>query len=310
MQSWSLERKIRVSQTRIIEFAQKTMNEIYVSFSGGKDSTVLLDMVRRVYPDTKAVFVDTGLEYPELREFVKTVDNVVWLKPEMNFKKVITAYGYPVISKEVARCVDVAQRHPDGRTAQLFNPNSDRVKEKTEKYGKNWGRGYVKYQYLLDAPFKISNKCCDVMKKKPTKKYTKETHTYPIIGTMACESKVRENAWLNTGCNIFDKSQSKCLPMSFWTEQDVLRYLKEFNIDYAQIYGDIEQQEDGKYYTTGLDRSGCVYCLYGIQLEREPNRIQKLKSTHPQIYNFCLKSVQDSGLGIKNVLEYIKVPYK
>lgn len=68
MQSWSLQRKIQVTQTRIIEWYQKNNGKVYVSFSGGKDSTVLLDLARRIYPDIPAVFIDTGLEYPELRE--------------------------------------------------------------------------------------------------------------------------------------------------------------------------------------------------------------------------------------------------
>lgn len=66
MQAWSLERKIRVTQTRIIEWYQHYKGQVYVSFSGGKDSTVLLDLARRIYPEIPAVFVDTGLEYPEI----------------------------------------------------------------------------------------------------------------------------------------------------------------------------------------------------------------------------------------------------
>lgn len=58
-----------------------------MAFSGGKDSTVLLDIARKIYPDIEAVYNDTGLEYPELREFVKTIDNVTWLRPKENFKK-------------------------------------------------------------------------------------------------------------------------------------------------------------------------------------------------------------------------------
>lgn len=105
MQSWSLQRKIQVTQTRIIEWYQKNNGKVYVSFSGGKDSTVLLDLARRIYPDIPAVFIDTGLEYPELREFVKSISNVVWLKPDMNFRKVIETYGYPIISKNVSRAI-------------------------------------------------------------------------------------------------------------------------------------------------------------------------------------------------------------
>ena len=96
MQSWNLSKKIMVTQTRIMEWYTKNNGKVYVSFSGGKDSTVLLDLTRRIYPDIPAVFIDTGLEYPELRDFVKTIPNVIWIKPEMNFRKVIETYGYPL----------------------------------------------------------------------------------------------------------------------------------------------------------------------------------------------------------------------
>ena len=82
MQAWPLERKIRVTQAKILEWYHHYGGKVAVSFSGGKDSTVLLDLARRAFPDMPAVFVDTGLEYPEIREFVKTVPNVTWLRPE------------------------------------------------------------------------------------------------------------------------------------------------------------------------------------------------------------------------------------
>lgn len=247
------------------------------------------------------------MEYPELRDFVKTIDSVVWLKPEMNFKKVIETYGYPIISKEISGLVEVAKHKPNGKVAQLFDPNSERVKEKTLKYGKSWGNAYVRWGNLLDAPFKVSNKCCNISKKAPAKKYEKITGNHPFIGTMACESKIRKNGWLQTGCNIFDSNRPKSMPLSFWTEQDILHYIKEFDLKYAPIYGEIKQDKDGKYYTTGLQRSGCVYCGFGCHLEKEPNRFQKLKKTHPKIWNYCMKDLESGGLGMKNVLEYIGV---
>lgn len=95
MQGWSLERKIRVTQTRIMEWYMRYDGQVFISFSGGKDSTVLLDLARRVYPDIPAVYVDTGLEYPELRDFVKTKDNVIWLRPRYPFTQILEKYGYP-----------------------------------------------------------------------------------------------------------------------------------------------------------------------------------------------------------------------
>ena len=111
-QALPLDIKVSMTQQRIREWINEFGVEgVYVSFSGGKDSTVLLHLVREMYPDVPAVFVDTGLEYPEIREFVKTFENVEWLKPKMNFKQVIQKYGYPFISKEVSECVYGARKY-------------------------------------------------------------------------------------------------------------------------------------------------------------------------------------------------------
>lgn len=112
MQSLPLSIKVRMTQNRIRGWVNEYGEEgVYVSFSGGKDSTVLLDMVRKMYPDVLAVFVDTGLEYPEIREFVKNFDNVEWLRPKKTFRQVIEEYGYPFISKEVSDKVHGARMY-------------------------------------------------------------------------------------------------------------------------------------------------------------------------------------------------------
>lgn len=126
MQSLPLEAKIRMTKYRIRQWVEYYGEDgVYVSFSGGKDSTVLLDLVRQMYSNVTAVFVDTGLEYPEIREFVKTFSNVVWLKPKKNFKQVITEYGYPFISKEVSDKVDGARKY-----MQALNDAQSRERER------------------------------------------------------------------------------------------------------------------------------------------------------------------------------------
>lgn len=299
MQSWDLDRKIAVSSTRIAEFFTKFPNEIYVSFSGGKDSTVLLHLVRRLYPDTPAVFVDTGLEYPELREFVKTIDNVIWLKPKMNFKKVIENYGYPAISKEQAQYI-----------SEYRTTKSEKLKD-IRWNGNKWGRGKIskKWRFLIDAPFLITHKCCFVMKKNPSKKFEKESGLHPIVGTMACESQNRTSDWKRNGCNAFNTKRPISKPLSFWTEQDIFEYIKRYNLQYASVYGDIIKNEQGKYCTTKCDRTGCVFCLFGIQDEPEPNRFQRLKETHPKLYEYCLKPWDKGGLGMKEVLDFLHIKY-
>lgn len=307
LQNQPLERKIRITQTRIIEWYQRYNGQVYVSFSGGKDSTVLLDIARRVYPDIEAVFVDTGLEYPEIKEFVKTFDNVTILRPKMSFKQVIEKYGYPVISKRVAGYVESSKRNPHCKRAQYL---------KGEIENSLYGNG--KYAYLIDAPFKISENCCNVMKKQPMKNFCKKTGKHPIIGTMASESISRTVTWQKKGCNSFDKLDPTSQPLSFWTEQDVLRYLKLTELPYATVYGDIVPKSKvvgqlaldevpTALMTTGVNRTGCMFCMFGVHLEKEPNRFQQMKITHPKQYDYCIR--EENGLGLGKVLDYINVKY-
>lgn len=297
MQAWPLERKIQVTQAKIIEWYLHYGGMVAVSFSGGKDSTVLLDLARRAFPDIRAAYVDTGLEYPELREFVKTVPDVVWLRPDMPFPKVIETYGYPVISKEVARRIYYARKGSLWAIQHLNGKNRDGSSSVFAERFKRWA-------FLADAPFLVSDQCCQVMKEKPLDRFRKETGLQPIIGTMACESRRRQKAYLDTGCNAFTKAKPSSQPMSFWMEQDVLQYLKMTGIPYASgIYGDIIE-EKGKLTTTGAKRTGCMFCMFGVHLEKSPNRFEKMALTHPKQHDYCI-----NRLGCGKVLDYIGVPY-
>lgn len=304
MQSWDLNRKIMVTQTRLTEWYQRNDGKIYISFSGGKDSTVLLHIARKLFPAVHAVYIDTGLEFPELRNFVKTIDNVTWLKPEMDFRTVIQNYGYPLISKDVARFIYTARRCPNGKVAARFEPNN----EHDQKYGDRYS--VAKWKFLLDSDIPISHKCCDIMKKDPAKKYEKETGNKPVVATMACESQERRTQWLQYGCNVFSDRRPISRPMSFWTEQDVLEYIVKYNLGYASVYGDIILNKNGKLKTTGEQRTGCVFCGFGVQAEKEPNRFQCRKQTHPKLWEYCMKPWDKGGLGMKEALEFINVSIK
>ena len=249
---------------------------VYISNSGGVDSTVLSDLVHRVYPDVPDVFVDTGLEYPELREFIKSKPNVITLRPTMNFVEVIKKYGYPIGSKRISTYVETARRKPDSKRAKYLSGEA-RTKYITPG----------KWLPLTKTTFRVSGECCRVMKKDPMKKYKKDTGKVPIIATMAHESANREILWLKFGCNAYKASDPKSQPMSFWTEQDVLQYIKENNLPIASVYGEVKF-ENGKFSTTGCNRTGCIFCAFGCHLDKEPSRFQRLKETHPRQYEYCI----------------------
>ena len=307
MQAWSLERKIQVTQTRIIEWYQHWGGQVYIAFSGGKDSTVLLDLARRIYPDIPAVFSDTGLEFPEIRKFVATKENVERVTPEMQFNKVISKYGYPVIGKKQARFIRDLRHKGDQNAAtknlRITGFNQSGIYCPSMKLSKKW-------IYLKDAPFDISEQCCEIMKKNPLSQYVKKTGRQPIVGTMCEESGIRKMAWISRGCNVFDAKKPLSTPMAFWTEQDVLRYLRDFEIPYCSVYGEIKEDENGDLYTSGERRTGCMFCMFGAHLEKEPNRFQRMKITHPRQWEYCMKSVEEGGLGLATVLDYIGVKYE
>jgi 3'-phosphoadenosine 5'-phosphosulfate sulfotransferase (PAPS reductase)/FAD synthetase len=147
------------------------------------------------------------------------------------------------------------------------------------------------------------------MKKNPLKKYQKETGRKPFIGTMAGESQNRYKTWLKNGCNAFDSPTPTSRPLSFWTESDILQYIVENDLPYASVYGEIIKGENG-YFTTGCDRTGCMFCLFGCHLEKAPNRFQKMKETHPRQYDYCMRSREEKGLGLREVFDYIGVNYE
>ena len=184
-----------------------------------------------------------------------------------------------------------------------------------------------KYKFFLEAPFEISNMCCNVMKKEPVHKYTRKTGRMPITAQMASESRLRTQKWVQNGCNGFEMKNPISNPMAFWTEQDILEYIVKYNIPICSVYGDIVEdyekvgQVEGQMSlsdfglkdckpkiplkTTGCSRTGCMFCGYGCHLEKSPSRFEKMKETHPKTYEYIMKPWEDGGLNYKEVIDWI-----
>ena len=326
------------SLLRIREWYDYWNGDVIVSFSGGKDSTVLAHLVHENYPNVPLVFSNTGLEYPEIQQFSRKM-GAEFVRPKMSFSEVISRYGYPIISKENAEAIYYARRIRNGggyattgrkrnelngtRLAGDTNPSRsgrEKLHDGRRKYDewRDWRRESIagvgafseeagsifnKSKWLplcRDAQFQISHMCCSVMKKGPLNAYQRKNKVYPYIGTLTEESKLREQAWIRHGCNAYEGTHKTSQPMSFWTEQDILRYICDEGLEIASVYGDIVAVDDAGFQyepmpglgtrlkCTGCQRTGCIFCGFGAHLEKGETRFQRLAKTHPKQYEYCM----------------------
>ena len=281
LKSSSLDIKIMKSKQLIQEsihiYGEK---HIYVSYSGGKDSTVLSHLARELYPDILHIFSNTTCEYPE------TIEHVKWEKNEnnmnllivspfdrlnksWNFKRVVKQYGFPLYSKVIANAIRTYRR---AKTEQTRQNSIDYITRRFK-------------QFLPLKDYNISDKCCEKLKKTPLKQAARKLDmNCALIGTLAEESRQREMDWINFGCNVFNvKKDNQSRPLSFWTEQDIYNYIKLHHLKISNLY------------SMGYKRNGCMFCGFGIEydIENGKNRYERLAETHPKSYQYLISNFKD-----------------
>ncbi len=288
-QALPLETKLAMTQYRIkewIRFCVESGKDPIVMFSGGFDSSVLLHITRDINRTVKGLFINTGIEFPEIYDHVRSTPDIITSRFVRPFLWVIEKYGYPVISKKVAMGVDRFNTTKDPLQKELrlhggINPTSGKKQYRTIP---------IKWHYLTKAPFKITERCCYFLKKKPAVNITKKGY-YPLVGTLACESSIRQEQYIKTGCNITTGPNPQSKPLSFWTQADIKEYAKQNNVKISEIYN------------MGYDHTGCVFCMFGIHKEKGKNRFQLLHDTHPKLWKYCMEK-----LDIRMVMDYINLP--
>ncbi|MGL5050676.1 MAG: phosphoadenosine phosphosulfate reductase family protein [Fusobacteriaceae bacterium] len=291
LQALPLDIKIMKTEARISEFVEHFgLDGVYVSYSGGKDSEVLVDIVRRLYPEVKIVFINTGVELPGIYKQVamrkRSGWNIEYVLPKKRFVDIVKDFGFPVVSKEQA-----------GYIYEHNNTKSEELK-KLRLEGKNgsW-KISEKWKFLLDADFKISGKCCYYLKKEPANRYERKTKRRPITGMMAQESSIRKVAYLKSGCNAFDAKRQISAPLGFWLEKDIWDYINQYELEISE-----------EYTVNGRLRTGCAYCLFGANQEEcktGTNNIMRLKKDYPLLYKFVIEK-----LGYNKIMTTLNLKWK
>ena len=293
--------KTKLAETRIREWYENWNGPVYLSYSGGLDSTALLHMIRKIIgEEVPAVFSNTGLEFPEIVRFARKASGEfqeIYPKKKngerATFKWVVETYGFPIISKETATKVRKLRHGNLSKKYRNYLLNGD-------ERGK-FGMLAKKWQFLTGVKFDITEQCCDVMKKRPFKEYAQKTGRVPYVGTTQDEGFRRAHQYAHTGCNVYDGNTIKSQPLGPWNRQDILRYIVENDVEICSIYGDIRQSPSGIYYTTGEQRTGCMFCAFGAHMEDCPNRFQRMTKTHPKHWEICM-NLKNNGVRYQDAL--------
>jgi len=304
MEEWQLQQKqslplnIKISMTkrRVTEWYHKYNGMVYISYSGGKDSEVLLHIVKELFPDVPIVFIDNGVEETRLHALKKAE---VIMYPKKPILKIWKEDGLPFPSKQQANYIrKVKHTNSDYLRSRLLTGIMKDGSKTMFKLSKKW-------LPIVKSNIEVSDRCCWYLKKEPFKRYNKESGRKPFIGNMATDGMERKKQYKQHGCFNLDKEQ--CMPLGFWTEQDVLQYIITFNLDYAkEQYGDIIKI-NGLLKTTKAKRTGCFPCGFGVHLEKEPNRFQRMEEENPRLHNIILHKWVDGAMG--KLLDLCNVNY-
>lgn len=262
LQSLPLEFKIRKAiQTLEAAADRYGIDNLILAYSGGRDSEVLSHLIAHVWKKRILhIFSNTTCEYPEtlqrIQEKFKEEDiDIVMVSPDMSFSQVVKRYGFPMISKNISKSIRIYRRTKSEETAY-------RIKDYMERREKKWVNA-------LECPF--SEECCEKLKKMPMRRFQKVFgYECSIVGTLAAESRQRTKEWVETGCNAFNNSQPKCMPLATWLPEDIKEYCEKYNVKINKLY------------QMGYSRNGCMYCGYGCHLQGDgENRLKLLAKTHP-----------------------------
>jgi 3'-phosphoadenosine 5'-phosphosulfate sulfotransferase (PAPS reductase)/FAD synthetase len=224
----------------------------------------VLHLILKYRPDIPVLFNDSGVEFPETREFVEKLAslwnlNLHIAKPKENedFWACAKKYGWPILGKSVSSNVERALR-------------TGNIRDKLSFLEKK----------LVENQVRISTRCCQFTRENPSKQVEKELNAdLKILGIMASESRARVRLWTDHGDHYYVKRYFstkegiwKVSPISIWTENDIWEYHRVYNIPYCRLYD------------MGHKRNGCWPCAMGFRY----GHLERLRKSHPKLFNFLI----------------------
>ena len=327
----SYEDKLDVATARVLEWTEicADAGKNYAVSVGGLDSIVLLLFVRKILGECEGISV-SSLEDTSIQRVHKEL-GVTAIKPDMNFHQVLNTYGFPVLSKQLAGKIEHLQipREKADQRKLYYNhalmtgetgPWGGFVYSESMKLDDNilelFGGHYAEDRPDLNcqcAPFKVSDRCCEVMKEAPSRRYQKEHDIYPFLGLMQIEGGQRRFSLRKYGCNYVGKDTVRSCPFNYFSRQDLLTLALDLKAPVPEVYGEIVRDPDGRLRTTKAQRTGCNMCGFGIHLESRPHRFDRLRERNPKYWHFLMyECVEDESgkYGWGRVLDYLGIEWE
>jgi len=310
------EAKLKLAIQRAREFYTLTKGNVYVGV-GGLDSICLAFFIKKYVSVNVPSASISVIEDKSIQDVHHSMDNMVYLRPLKTKISILDTYGYPVVSKEVARKINVLQTpgrpntYPHaimtGYLGAKGNFNFSRKMKIADKWIKLFAGHYAHNRPDLNceiAPFKVSPECCYWLKELPSANYQKETGLFPYLGLMASEGGQRMWGLIKNGCNYFGSTITRSCPFMYFSKSDLLHLVQDLDVPVPSIYGDIVTGPNGILSTTGAKRTGCSMCGFGIHLEKRPHRFDQLYRRNAKEWQFWMVT-KEWG----KVLSYIGVDW-
>ena len=318
--------KVQYAEIRAWEFYKHpdVAGNCYVAV-GGLDSITLLIFLRAIGIDVPAISVSM-LEDASIQAIHNQL-GVQSLSPLKSKIGVIREFGWPVLSKEIARKISLLQnpgeknatvRHAiiTGETGAYGGYRTGSKMKLSQKWLNKFG-GYENERegVSYNCPdFRVSDKCCYYLKEKPCNDYAKKSGRFPYMGLMASEGGRRQKALMRNGCNYISPGTKRSCPFAIFSRQDLLRLALDLHVPVPEIYGEIIQNPDGTLRTTKAQRTGCSMCGFGIHMEKRPHRFDLLWQRNPKEWEMWMthvdKLANGTWYGWGHVLDYIGVGWR